>query len=88
MIVWSCCGRRNNREWVAERIGERGGTNISLSVWQFASEPKRKRKRIVEYLERQAIAARYGQTETVRAYSFVITESEEERLWHRTHGIL
>ena len=41
-------------------------------------------RRQVERLERQAIArcVRHGQTEQVHVYSFVITESEEERLWH------
>jgi superfamily II DNA or RNA helicase len=41
----------------------------------------------VENLERQAIArcARTGQTETVRVHSFLISGSDEETLWFRTH---
>lgn len=42
----------------------------------------------VERLEEQAIArcVRPGQTERVNVRSFVITETEEEQLWHRTHS--
>lgn len=42
----------------------------------------------VEQLEKQAIArcVRHGQNEQVHIYSFVIIESEEERLWVRTHN--
>lgn len=41
----------------------------------------------VDRLEGQAIARcrRYGQTETVHIHSFVVTDSEEESLWKRTH---
>lgn len=41
----------------------------------------------VEHLETQAIArcARHGQKEQVNVYSFVVTETEEEHLWRRTH---
>jgi SWI/SNF-related matrix-associated actin-dependent regulator of chromatin subfamily A3 len=44
-------------------------------------------RRQVERLEEQAIArcVRHGQTEQVSVYSFVITETEEEHLWRRTH---
>lgn len=42
----------------------------------------------VERLEKQAIArcVRNGQTDQVRVYSFVVVDSEEEHLWHRTHA--
>lgn len=42
----------------------------------------------VERLEEQAIArcVRHGQTEQVNVYSFVMTETEEEQLWRRTHS--
>ena len=41
----------------------------------------------VARLERQAIArcVRPGQTRHVQVYSFVVSESEEETLWHITH---
>jgi hypothetical protein len=42
----------------------------------------------VERLEEQAIArcVRHGQTAQVNVYSFVMTETEEEQLWRRTHS--
>lgn len=44
-------------------------------------------RRQVERLEKQAIArcVRHGQTEQVKIYSFIVTESEEEKLWFNTH---
>ena len=44
---------------------------------------------IVHRLERQAIARciRNGQTSDVDVYSFVVSESDEEALWHQTHSI-
>ena len=44
-------------------------------------------KKQVERLERQAIArcVRHGQESTVGVYSFVVLDTEEEELWHRTH---
>jgi hypothetical protein len=44
-------------------------------------------RRKVAQLERQAIArcARYGQTGEVRAYSFVVAHTAEERVWRSTH---
>jgi SNF2 family DNA or RNA helicase len=41
----------------------------------------------VSLLEKQAIArcVRQGQTERVKVHSFVVTESEEEKLWRNTH---
>jgi SNF2 family DNA or RNA helicase len=42
----------------------------------------------VKRLEQQAIArcVRHGQTEQVCISSFIVTESEEESLWYRTHN--
>ena len=52
----------------------------------FAHAIVAERKQVERY-ERQAIArcVRYGQTEQVNVYSFVVSDTEEERLWHRTH---
>jgi len=53
----------------------------------FAHAIVAERKQVERY-ERQAIArcVRYGQTEQVNVYSFVVSDTEEERLWNRTHS--
>jgi len=53
----------------------------------FAHAIVAERKQVERY-EKQAIArcVRYGQTEQVNVYSFVVSDTEEEKVWYRTHS--